>query len=193
MGKKILSSQICTSKLGSMRARTLARTTHQTSKVYFSQMKSKDFYTDIQEAVILNRPYSIMLKMGMTVTGLEKGSYKSFALEADLSVWLSGTTEHRGGQAHVLTGFSDSPIMLKCQLLLYFGQIAFWHPAKCKETDKPGEAPQWENNPTLPNNIIWQIGKWISHYVYLLTCLPLRGFITECKTTSLRERNQSWH
>lgn len=88
-------------------------------------MKSKDFYTDIQEAVILNRPYSIMLKMGMTVTGLEKGSYKSFALEADLSVWLSGTTEHRGGQAHVLTGFSDSPIMLKCQLLLYFGQIAF--------------------------------------------------------------------
>lgn len=57
-------------------------------------MKSKDFYTDIQEAVILNRPYSIMLKMGMTVTGLEKGSYKSFALEADLSVWLSGTTLH---------------------------------------------------------------------------------------------------
>lgn len=107
MGKKILSSQICTSKLGSMHARTLARTTHQTSKVYFSQMKSKDFYTDIQEAVILNRPYSIMLKMGMTVTGLEKGSYKSFALEADLSVWLSGTTLHRGGQAHDLTGFSD--------------------------------------------------------------------------------------
>lgn len=90
-----------------MHACTLARTTHQTSKVYFSQMKSKDFYTDIQEAVILNRPYSIMLKMAMTVAGLEKGSYKSFALEADLSVWLSGKTEHRGGQAHDLTGFSD--------------------------------------------------------------------------------------
>lgn len=34
-----------------------------------------------------------MLKMGTVVTGLEKSLYKSFALEADLSAWLSGKTE----------------------------------------------------------------------------------------------------
>lgn len=34
-----------------------------------------------------------MLQTGLVVTGLEKGSYKSFALQADLSVWLLGKTE----------------------------------------------------------------------------------------------------
>ncbi len=42
---------------------------------------------------MFNRWYSIMLKMGTVVTGLEKSLYKSFALEADLSLWLLGKTE----------------------------------------------------------------------------------------------------
>lgn len=32
--------------------------------------------------------------MGTAVGGLEESSYKSFALEADPSVWLLGKTEH---------------------------------------------------------------------------------------------------
>lgn len=65
-----------------------------------------------------------MLQMGAIVTGLEKSSYKNFALEADLSVWLIGKTEHRGGHTHDLTSRLQF-LMLKCGLLLYFWPTGF--------------------------------------------------------------------
>lgn len=65
----------------------------QASNAYVSQNKD-NFIILIYKRwfLYLNRWYSIMLKMGTVVSGLEKSSYKSFALEADLSVWLLGKT-----------------------------------------------------------------------------------------------------
>lgn len=168
MGKKILSSQICTSKLGRVRAHLHAQTQCSKPLMHTSHKRKhrisilfNSFLIYTGSYLYLNRWYSIMLQMGTIVTGLEKSSYKSFALEADLSVWLVGRTERRGGHAHG-ANLHLQFLTLKCGLLLYFRQTGFWHVAKFSKRDKTSEPPQPPNNkPTLANTTVKQIRKQI--------------------------------
>lgn len=64
-----------------------------------------------------------MLQMGVIVTGLEKSSYESFALQADLSVWLLGKTGHKRGHTHDLTfGSNFSRLIMWIAALIFFKQ-----------------------------------------------------------------------
>lgn len=107
-------------------------------------------------------------------TGLKKSLYESFALEADLKVWLLGKTQSSAGQPHDLICFSN---------------FSFWNVDCCSifgrelldiqqnaTRDKPQKPPQPENIMTPLNNPIRRIRQLISHSVRLFSCLVEWGF-----------------